>query len=297
MAAAQIQKVALDVVALARTQAKNIVDGIIADFDLSGLQKDSSGANVDEVHSLITNKTLLKYAFVVVVAVIASTIAGRQSARGRNPIYVIFATLAAVFFAPTIFPLVTGNQITWIQNDNTVVTVVGVTIACLLGLRYFVTFLPVRLISGVVIAAASSNIIALGWKTGLTAFKSTSGAFLIAGLDATARPFAPALEAYLVDGALPSLDVLRTHWTATAVYAVISLNTGNEKLAQVAAFVVLAVGILASNLGFTINWLLPIELFLGGRVSSRSSTALADAKRAEIAAANAAAAASPKKKN
>jgi len=294
--AAQIQQVAQQVVTLARTQAKSIVDSIVADFDLSGLQKAASGGNVDEVHALITNKTLLKYVFVFVVASAASAIAGRQSARGRNPIYVILATLAAVFFAPTVFPLVTGNQITWIQNDNTILTAIGVTILCLYGLRFIVTLLPVRLITAVILAAAASNVLVLGWKTGLTAFKSTSGAFLIAALDTAARPFATALEAYLVDGALPNLDYLRTPWTATAVYAGIILSGGNDKLAHVAAFVILAVGYLAANLGFPINWLLPLELVLGGRVSPRSSTALADAKRAETAANNAAQAASPNKK-
>jgi len=293
MAAAQVQQIAQQVVTLARTHAKNLADTIVADFDLSGLQKAVSGANVDEVHALITNKTLLKYAFVLVVATAASAIAGRQSARGRNPIYVIFATLAAVFFAPTVFPLVTGTQITWIQNDSTVLTAIGVTIAVLFGLRFIVTFLPVRLISAVVISAAASNVIVLGWKTGLTTFKSTSGAFLIAGLDVAARPFATAVEAYLVDGALPNLDLLRTSWTATAVYAVITLNGGSEKLAHVAAFVVLAVGFLLANLGFPINWFLPFELLLGGRVSSRSSTVAVDAKRVADNANNAA---SPNKK-
>lgn len=150
---------------------QDLVKTIQGDFDLAPLQKMvKNGASVDEVHALITNKcdlpslslnlptndlirvpefsalfltffivrTLLKYAFWLVVANAVTVIAARQSIRGRNPVYTILASLACVFLgtpsfllpsfssyfthslAPTLFPLLTGNPITWIQNDNTV---------------------------------------------------------------------------------------------------------------------------------------------------------------------------------
>jgi len=253
---------------------QEIVKGLQADFDLTPVTKlAQSGFTVDEVHAFITNKNLLKYAFILVVMNAVTNIAGRQSRRGRNPLYVILASLACVFFAPTIFPLLTGNQITWIQNDNTIATAFGVAIFTYVFGRYIYGLFPVRLVAAIVLAAASAGVVAAGWKTGSTAFKSVSGALAVAALDAAARPFAVHLEGYLVDGSLGDLTVIRSQLFGAIIYGYVSTVLANEKLALVATFAVIATGFVAANLGFPINWFFPFELFLGGRSSGVSKVA------------------------
>jgi len=223
-----------------------------------------SGTTVEEVHALVTNKILMKYAFWLVVANAVAIIAARQSLRGRNPLYTILASLACVFLAPTLVPLLTGTPITWIQNDQTVITALTVAVVSYLVARHFIRLLPIRIIAMVVLAAASSNIIAAGWKVGLTAFKSTTGAILIASLDAVLRPLSLHIEAYLKDGSLGSTKYIRSHLFAVLVYAAIVLNKGDEKLAHVAVFAIVALGNVASVVVAPINWFFPLELVLLG---------------------------------
>jgi len=267
----QIQKQALNAVQAFQTQAvaagKDLFASIQSDFDPAPLLKLAKGGSVDEVYSLITNKTLLKYTFWLVVANAVAHIASRQSRRGRNPLYTIFAGIACAFFAPTVFPILTGNPITWIQNDTTVTTAICVAVATYLFFRHFLTLLPFRLIAAVALAAASSGVVAAGWKVGAASFKSVSGAFLVAALDSAARPFALYLEAYLVDGALGDISLLRSQIFASIAYGVV-VSSGNEKLAQVVAFGIIAVGNVMAFLGFPINWFGPLELLLGGRGSA-----------------------------
>jgi len=264
----QIQKQVLHAVQAFQTQAvsagKDLLASVQSDFDPAPLLKLAKGGSVDEVYSLITNKTLLKYTFWLVVANAVTFIAARQSKRGRNPLYTIFAGIACALFAPTIFPILTGNPITWIQNDTTVTTALCVAVATYLFFRHFLALLPFRLIAAVALAAASSGVIAAGWKVGTASFKSVSGAFLVAALDSAARPFALFLEAYLVDGSLGDLTLLRSQIFASIVYGFI-ISSGNDKLAQVAAFAIIAVGNVMSFLGLPINWFAPVELLLGGR--------------------------------
>jgi len=295
--AQQIQATAQQFLSVVQAQGQEFVKSVVADFDVSALRKSvSSGLTVDDTFALINNKTFLKYAFWIVVANAATAIATRQSARGRSPLYVILATLAAVFFGPTLIPLLTGGQIGWIQNDTAVLTAVGVTVVVLLGLRYIYALLPVRVVAAVILAAASSSVVAAGWKVGATTFKSTSGAFIIAALDAASRPFAVALEAYLVDGSTGSLTVIRSQWAAAFVYGGITIVLGNEKLAQVAAFGLLAVGFVSASLGLPIDWFYGIELLLGGR-SRNANASVEKAKAAQQAAqASASQPTSPNKK-
>jgi hypothetical protein len=267
----QAFKVFNAVYATSQITADEIAKGLRADFDLAPLSKlAQSGFSVDELHALITNQTLLRYAFMVVVINTCTVIAGRQSVRGRNPLYTILATLACVFFAPTLFPLLTGNKITWITNDKLVAQAFGIAVVTYVFLRYIYSIRPVRLVGSLVLAAASAGVVAAGWKTGLATFNSTAGALAIAALDSAARPFAVALEAYLVDGSLGDLTVIRSQLFGAIVYGLISLTLAQEKLALVATFAVIATGFVAASLGFPINWFFPFELFLGG--SSRPAS-------------------------
>jgi hypothetical protein len=275
----QLQKQVLQAVTTLQQQAvvatQDLVKTIQGDFDLAPLQKIlKSGTTVDEVHALITNKTVLKYAFWIVVANAVTVIAARQSLRGRNPIYTILGALACVFFAPTFVPLLTGNPITWIQNDNTVVTALSVALVTYIVGRHFLRLLPFRLIAAVLLAAANAGIIAAGWKVGQTAFKSTSGALIVAVVDSAARPFALNIEAYLKDGSLGNTKHIRSQLFAAVVYGALLLNTGNEKLALVAAFGIIAVGMLAFQLGLPINWFFPVELLLLGTAGAAATPAV-----------------------
>jgi hypothetical protein len=267
--AAQYQAAAQQALLQIQAQGLQLYNSVITDFDLAPLQKVvKAGGNVDDIYALITNKTLSKYVFWVVVVTAATAISGRRYSGGRSGIYIILATLLSVFFAPTLFPLLTGNPITWIQNDSQVITTVAITLVTLLGGRFITGLLPFRLVASFFLAAGASNVIAAGWKVGGTAFKSTSGAFIVAALDAAARPFATAIEAYLVDGAAPRLDIPRTSIFGAIVYGLLILNTANEKLAQVATFGLLAIAFLFANLGAPINFFWLADLILGGRSTS-----------------------------
>jgi len=288
----QLQKQVLQTANNLQQQAivagQDLYKTIQADFDLSPLQKIiKTGASVDEVHALITNKTVLKYAFWLVVANATAVIAGRQAVRGRSPLYTILAALACVFLAPTIVPLLTGTPITWIQNDNNVLTGITVAVATYLVLRHFLLLFPFRLIAAVVLAAANAGVLAAGYKLGLTTFKSVSGALVVGALDATVRPFSLALEAYLVDGSVGSTKHLRSNLFAAVVYTVILQNQPtNEKLALVAAFAIIAIGYIASILGNPINWFFPVELMLLGTSSPRvpKATVKAEAVKTDTVA-------------
>jgi len=272
--AQQLQQVANTLVANARDVAKSVT----ADFDLAPLLKVASNpADINGIHAILTSKILIKYATICVITVAAATIAGRQSARGRSPIYVIAATLASVFFAPTLLPILTGQPIQWLQNDAIVQQVlVTALVISILGrlVLYPLNFLPIKAVLALVIAAGAANVVVIGYKLGATTFKSLTGAILVGGLDAAARPFALALEQYLVDGHLPSLTPLRTQWAAVLTYALcVEVLKTSEAIAHVSVYAVLALGLLAPVIAVPIDWFLPIELLLGGRVHRQHDAA------------------------
>jgi len=277
-----------------QSQALAAVNSIALDLDVSPLLKLAKNpANIDEIHALLTNKTLLKYSGWLVVVVVTAAIAGR---RNRSPVYVLAATLACAFFAPTLIPILTGNPIQWIQNEQLIQSALLVSLASLLVLRHLL-ILPVRVVVQVVIAVAASSVIVAGWKTGLTAFKSTTGALIVAGGDAVARPLALALEALLIDGAPLSLSV-RTQWAGALAYgAALTVLDLDEKAAHVLCFAVLAVGFAASALGLAIDWFFIPDIILGLGRSVTVPAATQEVKAAAHAVQNAAQAVSPSKKN